>query len=86
MKQYVQTDLEADREVANTLANLIIGGLLVTEDTTIDDQGDELDGESACPALANPLARDKTEAGSLFENRPLALVAGAGFEPATSGL
>jgi hypothetical protein len=29
MKQYVQTDLEADREVANTLADLIIGGLLV---------------------------------------------------------
>ena len=35
MRQYVQTDLEADREVANTLADLIIGGLLVTE---IDDQ------------------------------------------------
>jgi hypothetical protein len=31
MKQYVQTDLEADREVANILADLIIGGLLVTE-------------------------------------------------------
>jgi hypothetical protein len=44
MKQYVQTDLEADREVANTLAELIIGGLLVTE---VDDQGDEFDGESA---------------------------------------
>jgi integrase len=38
MKQYVQTDLEADREVANTLADLIIGGLLVTE---VEDQGDE---------------------------------------------
>jgi len=25
MKQYVQTDLEADRQVANTLAELIIG-------------------------------------------------------------
>ena len=25
-KQYVQTDLEADRQVANTLAELIIGG------------------------------------------------------------
>jgi integrase len=41
MKQYVQTDLEADREVANTLADLIIGGLLVTEDTEIYDQGNE---------------------------------------------
>jgi hypothetical protein len=30
MKQYVQTDLDADREVANTLADLIIGGLLIT--------------------------------------------------------
>lgn len=47
MKQYVQTDLEADREIANTLADLIIGGLLVTEDTTVDDQGDEHNGESA---------------------------------------
>jgi integrase len=28
MKQYVQTDLEADRQVANTLAELIIGGEL----------------------------------------------------------
>jgi len=43
MKQYVQTDLEADREVANTLADLIIGGLLVTEDATLDDQADEPD-------------------------------------------
>jgi integrase len=47
MKQYVQTDLDADREVANTLADLIIGGLLVTEDTTIDDQDDEPDSKSA---------------------------------------
>jgi hypothetical protein len=44
MKQYVQTDLDADREVANTLAHLIIGGLLVTE---IDDQGNEPNQESA---------------------------------------
>ncbi len=28
--QYVQTDLEADRQVANTLAELIIGGALAT--------------------------------------------------------
>ncbi len=31
MRQYVQTDLEADREVANTLADLIVGGWLATE-------------------------------------------------------
>jgi hypothetical protein len=30
MKQYVQTDLEADRQVTKTLAELIIGGALVS--------------------------------------------------------
>ncbi len=30
MKQYVQTDLEADRQVANTLAQLISGGSLAS--------------------------------------------------------
>jgi hypothetical protein len=39
MKQYVQTYLEADRQVANTLADLIICGLLITDD--IHDQDDE---------------------------------------------
>ena len=38
MMQYVQTDLEADREVAKTLADLIIGGLLVSG---IEDQADD---------------------------------------------
>jgi hypothetical protein len=33
MNQYVQTDLEADRQVANTLAELIIGGSLVSVDS-----------------------------------------------------
>jgi hypothetical protein len=36
MKQYVQTDLEADRQVASTLADLIIGGLLISTDITDD--------------------------------------------------
>jgi hypothetical protein len=40
MRQYVETDLEADREVANTLAELIIGGFAVTE---IGVQADALD-------------------------------------------
>jgi Phage integrase family len=31
MRQSVQSDLEADREVASVLADLIVGGLLVTE-------------------------------------------------------
>ena len=34
MKQYVQTDLEADRQVANTLAELIIGGALTSVEVT----------------------------------------------------
>ena len=42
MKQYVQTDLEADRQVANTLAELIIGGSLAS---------------TAAASLANPLAK-----------------------------
>ncbi len=34
MKQYVQADLEADRQVANTLAELIIGGSLASIEIT----------------------------------------------------
>ena len=34
MKQYVQTDLEADRQVANTLAQPIIGGTLASIEIT----------------------------------------------------
>ncbi len=30
MKRYVQADVEADRQVANTLAELIIGGALAS--------------------------------------------------------
>jgi len=41
MKQYVQADLEADRRVANTLAELIIGGSLAS--VQIEDQ-DDADG------------------------------------------
>jgi hypothetical protein len=47
MKQYVQTDLEADRQVANTLAELIVGGTLASsevtvaaDDRTLDDPGE----------------------------------------------
>ena len=46
MKQYVQADLEADREVANTLADLITSGLLMTE---IDAQGEEHGGRQRDP-------------------------------------
>ena len=36
MKQYVQTDLEADRQVANALAELIIGGSLASTAVTYE--------------------------------------------------
>jgi len=42
MKQYVQTDLEADRQVAKTLAELIVGGLLATD---LRDQDDDAVGD-----------------------------------------
>ena len=48
MKKYVQTDLEADRQVANTLAELIIGGALtssVISDQERGDQGATADGD-----------------------------------------
>jgi hypothetical protein len=46
MRQYVETDLEADREVADTLAELIIGGtsssdLPARPTPEGEDQGDE---------------------------------------------
>jgi integrase len=43
MRQYVQTDLEADRQVANTLAALIIGGSLASVE--IPDETDDQDDE-----------------------------------------
>ena len=49
MKQYVQTDLEADRQVANTLAELIIGGALastVISDEAREDQDATANGDS----------------------------------------
>ena len=52
---------------------------------TTTDQGGEAAAAEQRPCT-NPCTNRKQKAGSLFENRPLALVAGAGFEPATSGL
>ena len=64
MKQYVQTDLEADRQVANTLAELIIGGSLAS---------------TAVAPLANPLANHMQKALSLFEKGPSGLGSGGGI-------
>jgi hypothetical protein len=44
MKQYVQTDLEADRKVANTLAELIIGGARASTEIADEDQGGAVAG------------------------------------------
>jgi integrase len=41
MKRYVQADLETDRQVANTLAELILGGALVSPEITGDADGGE---------------------------------------------
>jgi integrase len=49
MKQYVQTDLEVDRQVATTLAKLIIGGSLASTEITGepgDDQAATIGGDS----------------------------------------
>jgi hypothetical protein len=48
MKQYVQTDLEADRQVANTLAELIIGGSLTSTRVRLN----VLRTGTACPMAA----------------------------------
>jgi hypothetical protein len=86
MKQYVQAALEADRQVATTLAELIIGGWLasteITHEVSGGNKGETAKGQAS---LANPLASYMPEALSLFEKGPLTLVAGGGFEPPTSG-
>ena len=46
MKRYVQTDLEADRQVASTLAALIIGGSLASAEIPREDQGARVGGDS----------------------------------------
>jgi hypothetical protein len=40
VEQYVQTDLEADRQVANTLGELIIGGSLASTEITSEPRED----------------------------------------------
>ena len=46
MKQYVQTDLAADRQVANVLAELIVGGSLASVDMS-EQSGSGDEGEAA---------------------------------------
>jgi len=56
MKQYVQTDLAADRQVANTLAELIIGGTLASIDI-----GRATSGATHAKADDRPTGRESSE-------------------------
>ena len=74
IRQYVETDLEADREVANTLAELIIGGdFLVRSGRQVGAgwRGPGRRGPGRMSAsFTDPFTNHKQKAGSLFENRP----------------
>jgi hypothetical protein len=57
MKQYVQTDLEADRQVATILAELIIGGSLASTDITAEVRHDQGVTVGASPPIRPDRAR-----------------------------
>ena len=84
MKQYVQTDVEADRQVANTHAELIIGGSLASIEIADETGGTSKAVHEQTPCT-NPCTNHMPEALSVF-GRASGLRSGAGFEPATSGL
>ena len=57
LKQYVQTDLQAGRKVANTLTALIIGGSIASTQITDEartDQGATVGGDSGQAARRQP--------------------------------
>jgi hypothetical protein len=60
MKQYVQTDLAADRQVANTLAELIIGGTLASIDI-----GRPTSGATHAKADDRPTGREQRGPGRM---------------------
>jgi hypothetical protein len=94
MRQYVETDLEADREVANTLAELIIGGSLAS--SVMATNRTARAGLTMTTRETRTLLRERQVYKSVYKRhargrtlvriRPLTLVAGVGFEPTTSGL
>ena len=70
MKQYVQTDLEADRQVANTLAELIIGGALASFEISRRmggrlGRGRRRSGVNGGP-FTNPFTNDMQKAPSMI--------------------
>jgi hypothetical protein len=93
MKRYAQADFEGDRQLAITLAELIIGdslSLVAIEDEDGTDRPmrpDHGQGADQDPVYKSVY---RMHAEGPFRDRkgPLTcyLVAGAGFEPATSGL
>ncbi len=76
MKQYVQTDLEADRQVANTLAELIIGGALASFEIsrrmggTASGEERRRSGVNSGP-FTNPFTNDMQKAPSMIRKGPL---------------
>jgi hypothetical protein len=71
MKQYVQTDLEANRQVANTLATLIIEGLLASIEITGTDDADAADepedpGRPTSGTFTDPFTTGMQKAPSLI--------------------
>jgi len=79
MKQYVQTDLEADRQVANTLAELIIGGSLASSLSTPNRTTRGTRTRPREPYVYKSVYKPQAKAASLLERRPLSLVAGGGI-------
>jgi hypothetical protein len=62
LKQYVQTDLQAGRKVANTLTALIIGGSIASTQITDEaraDQGATAGGDSGEAARRQPAIDDR---------------------------
>lgn len=54
MKRYVQSDLEADRRVATTLAELIVGGSLASPEVTPENVQDHVSNSVSKPQAERP--------------------------------
>ena len=79
MKQYVQTDLEADRQVANTLAELIIGGSLASTRSQ-RMRGDRPDEDTAArPACSQIRHKRQAKAPPSVRERASGLGSGGGI-------
>jgi hypothetical protein len=95
MKQCVQTDLEADRQPADEHAYVndhqrsltsfeITRSAREDQAATVDARARETARTSA--RFTNPVYKPQARGPLPVRKRPLALVAGEGFEPSTFGL